>query len=126
MWLQLVTVSVAMLLAGSSWGAVFSCDEAGLDAAIAAAEDESNPDPGPHTFGCEGPSVIPVTATKVVGADVTLDGSGLVTFDRGDSLFWLARADVSVHQELRDLDLIGGGIRLDTGGRSPLPWLSTS
>jgi hypothetical protein len=120
MRMQLVMVVVATLLAGPSWGAVFSCDEAGLDAAIAAAEDAISPDPGPHTFSCAGPSVIPVTTTKVVSADITLDGGGLVTFDRGDpfgpsSLFWYVLSNVIVRQEFRDLSLIGGGIRLRTG-----------
>jgi hypothetical protein len=120
MRMQLVMVVVATLLAGPSWGAVFSCDEAGLDAAIAAAEDAISPDPGPHTFSCAGPSVIPVTTTKFVHADITLDGGGLVTFDRGDpfgsSYLWYALplSNVIVRQEFRDLSLIGGGIRLRT------------
>jgi hypothetical protein len=81
----LVMVVVATLLAGPSWGAVFSCDEAGLDAAIAAAEDAISPDPGPHTFNCAGPTVIPVTGSKFVSADITIDGGGLVTFDGGNT-----------------------------------------
>ena len=60
---------------------VFSCDEAGLNAAIAAAADTVSPDPGPHTFNCVGPTVIPVTSNKIVTADITLDGDGLVTLD---------------------------------------------
>ena len=116
MRMQLVMAALATLLAEPSWGAVFSCDEAGLDAAIAAAEDATSPDPGPHTFSCAGPSVIPVTTTKVVSSDITLDGGGLVTFDRGDpldsysSLFW--QAGRAATQEFRDLSLIGGGILL--------------
>ena len=70
MKMKLMMFVVATLLAGPSWGAVFSCDEAGLDAAIAAAEDAMSPDPGPHTFSCAGPSIIPVTTTKFVRSDI--------------------------------------------------------
>jgi hypothetical protein len=107
--MQLVIVVVATLLAGPSWGAVFSCDEAGLDAAIAAAEDAVNPDPGPHTFDCAGPTVIPVTSNKIVTADITVDGGGLVTFDGGNTTFWYEESFGNPQQELRDLNVIGLG-----------------
>ncbi len=101
--MQLVMVVVATLLAGPSSGAVFSCDEAGLDAAIVAAEDG---DPGPHTFDCAGPTVIPFTRNKFVREDITLDGGGLVTLDGGNTKFWFA-SHFGNEQELRDLDVIG-------------------
>jgi len=107
MRMQLVVVVVATLLAGPSWGAVFSCDEAGLDAAIAAARFAPR-DPGPHTFACAGPTVIPVTSDKWVPAEITLDGGGLVTFDGGNTSVWLAR-NRGGQQELRDLHVIGLG-----------------
>lgn len=103
------------MLASSADAAEFSCDEAGLDAAIAAAEDLVSPDPGPHSFDCTGPTVIPVTTTKFVGVDITLDGGGLVTFDRGDlfpsSTFWIMQG-AATRQEFRNLDVIGGGIEV--------------
>ena len=105
MRMQLVMIVVATLLAGPSWGAVFSCDEAGLDAAIAAA---GGGDPGPHTFDCAGPTVIPVTSDKFVFADITIDGGGLVTLDGGNTTRWLAR-NFGSQQELRDLNVIGLG-----------------
>ena len=105
MRMKLVMVVVATLLAGPSWGAVFSCDEAGLDAAIAAA---GGGDPGPHTFDCAGPTVIPVTSSKSVSADITVDGGGLVTFDGGNTARWFAR-NIGGQQELRDLHVTGLG-----------------
>jgi hypothetical protein len=105
MRMQLVMVVVATLLAGPSWGAVFSCDEAGLDAAIAAA---GGGDPGPHTFACAGPTVIPVTSNKIVSANITVDGGGLVTFDGRNTTQWFAR-NIGGQQELRDLHVIGLG-----------------
>jgi hypothetical protein len=103
--MHLVMIAVATMLAGPSWGAVFSCDEAGLDAAIAAA---AVGDPGPHTFNCAGPTVIPLTSNKRVAADITLDGGGLVTFDGGNTRTWFA-TKIGAQQELRDLDVIGLG-----------------
>jgi hypothetical protein len=126
MRMQLVIVVVATLLAGPSWGAVFSCDEAGLDAAIAAA---GGGDPGPHTFDCAGPTVIPVTSDKIVTADITVDGGGLVTFDGGNTTSW-KMAIFGNQYELRDLNVIGLGFvlwgeltlrRVHLTGYDPLP-----
>jgi hypothetical protein len=111
MWKMLLLLSAAwaaLVSPLSARAAVFSCDEAGLDAAIAAAEDAVSPDPGPHTFNCAGSTVIPVTGSKFVSADVTLDGDGLVTFDGGNTTRWFA-SRFGDQQELRDLNVIGLG-----------------
>jgi hypothetical protein len=108
--MHLVTIAVATMLAAPSSGAVFSCDEAGLDAAIRAGG------PGPHTFNCAGPTVIPVTSNKNLLGDITLDGGGLVTFDGGggNARTWRA-IGFGAQQELRDLDLIGLGFEIKRG-----------
>ena len=71
-------VVVAMIAASlfvvprAAHATAFSCDEAGLDAALAAGG-------GPHTFNCAGPATITTTATKTVAASVILDGEGDLT-----------------------------------------------
>jgi len=103
--LNVLLLTSALFAASPVHAAVFSCDEAGLDAAIAAAR---LGDPGPHTFGCAGPTVIPVTSNKIVPGDITIDGGELVTFDGGSTTVWFARG-FGDQQELRDLDVIGLG-----------------
>jgi hypothetical protein len=107
-FLSVLMLTSAIVAVSPVRAAVFSCDEVGLDAAIAAAEDDVSPDPGPHTFSCAGPTVIPVTSSKFVFADITLDGEGLVTFDGGNTARWVAR-NFGSQQELRDINLIGIG-----------------
>jgi hypothetical protein len=60
-------------LAGSSRAALFPCDEAGLDAAIAASEAG---DSGPHSLNCSPGNIIPVDRFRRLTADLTLDGRG--------------------------------------------------
>ena len=52
-----------------------TCDEAGLDAALAAG--------GAHTFACPGPVTIVVSSTKQVDKDTSLDGGGQLTISNG-------------------------------------------
>ena len=54
-----------------------TCDEAGLDAALAAG--------GAHTFACPGPTTIVVTSTKQVVKDTSLDGGGQLTISGADT-----------------------------------------
>jgi hypothetical protein len=105
--LNVLLLTSALFAASPVHAAVFSCDEAGLDAAIAAARGaDGPPNPGPHTFDCAGPTVIPVTRSKFVSADITLDGGGLVTLDGGNTAIWIG-GGIGSQQELRNLNVIG-------------------
>ena len=57
---------------------VFTCDEAGILAAIAAGG-------GPHTFACAGPTTVISSAEIVIDNDVILDGERNLTVDGGDA-----------------------------------------
>lgn len=58
--------------------AVQTCNEAGLDAAIAAG--------GTNTFSCGSPTTITVSATKgITGTGLVLDGGGLLTISGGNT-----------------------------------------
>jgi hypothetical protein len=80
--LQLMMFVVASVLAGPSWGAVFSCDEAGLDAAIAVAH---GGDPGPHRLNCTPGDEIPFTGGRTIRADIVLDAQGAMARCEGDA-----------------------------------------
>ena len=75
--LSIVAIAVVSL-AGPSRAAVFSCDEAGLDAAIAASEAG---DSGPHSLNCSPGDIILIELDLrerplQLTADLTLDGRG--------------------------------------------------
>jgi len=70
---RLAVVMAVVSLAGPSLAAVFSCDEAGLDAAIAASEAG---DSGPHSLNCSPGDIIRVDIFRRLSADLTLDGRG--------------------------------------------------
>ena len=78
----------------------FSCDEAGLDAALAAGG-------GPHTFNCAGPATITTTATKTVAASVILDGEGDLTIS-GNNTHGVFFVDTGVTFEVRNLTIADG------------------
>ncbi len=86
-------------LAHPARAASYSCDEAGLDAALGAG--------GEATFACAGPTTITVGSSKSPGGTpTTLDGGGLLTI-RGDnfrSVFITYGGDLT----LRDLAITGG------------------
>ena len=77
--LSLAFVVLALFAAGRTASAqtLQTCDEAGLDAALALS--------GVHTFDCSGPTVIVTSATKGLASPttVTLDGGGLLTISGG-------------------------------------------
>ncbi len=82
----------------------FPCTEEGLLEAIAIGG-------GPHTFACNGPTIVKTTAEIVIEQPVTLDGEGLLTIDGdGDHRIFKVRA---APVELRSMTLTGG---LATGG----------
>lgn len=60
--------------------APFPCTEQGILDAIAAGG-------GPHTFGCSGPTTVPLSGFINVPADVVLDGEGLLSLDLGEFTF---------------------------------------
>eukprot|EP01114_Cavostelium_apophysatum_P024331 TRINITY_DN9485_c0_g2_i3.p1 TRINITY_DN9485_c0_g2~~TRINITY_DN9485_c0_g2_i3.p1 ORF type:complete len:1075 (-),score=280.91 TRINITY_DN9485_c0_g2_i3:39-3263(-) len=70
------SVSLLILLAvGSSLG--FTCSETGLNAAFAAG--------GEQTLECNGPSVVTISGTKNLGAELVLNGAGVLTI-RGNGV----------------------------------------
>ncbi|MBT8198287.1 MAG: hypothetical protein KJO84_07285, partial [Acidimicrobiia bacterium] len=71
--LVVFALSAAMVAAipGSASAGNFSCDEAGLDAAIAAA---GIGDVGPHFFDCAVPTVVPLSGSKTLVDDIHLEG----------------------------------------------------
>ncbi len=56
-------------------GSASSCTEAALDAALSAG--------GSVTFNCGGAVTITLTATKIIAADTSIDGAGMVTLSGG-------------------------------------------
>jgi hypothetical protein len=85
-----------------------SCTEAALDAALAGG--------GTVTFDCGGgPVVIPVTSTKVLSADTTIDGTGQqVTLDGGGT----TKMFLTTYQLSSGLDLVFRRLTL-RNGRAP-------
>ncbi len=78
-----------LTVANSAPTAVQTCDEAGLDAALAAG--------GTNTFSCTTPTTITVSATKIVSVDGTvLDGGGLLTISGGSAQqVFMVNADIT-------------------------------
>ena len=124
----LLTVAIAVVsLIGPSRAAVFSCDDAGLDAAVEASKAG---DAGPHSLNCSSGDVIPLVRTprdpaQILSADLTLDGRG-ATIECSSSLcdpvFSIRGPLVSCCPpvfgppptvELRDLTLFGGGVSFE-------------
>jgi hypothetical protein len=113
---SLIGLAAVAMVAGSSRAALFPCDEAGLDAAIAASEAG---DPGPHTFDCTEPTTVvlaegplpPWRRAKRIDSPVTLDGRGMLTIAADTSppvvaaVFNITGSPV----ELRNLAIVGGG-----------------
>ena len=88
---------------------VFACTEQGIRDAIEVGD-------GPHTFDCEGPTVVVTEATIVIDNDVILDGEGDLTIDanRGHKVLTVFPADVTA--ELRGVAVTGGLTTFDGGG----------
>jgi hypothetical protein len=82
--------------------AVYSCDEAGLDAGLAAG--------GLVQFNCAVPSVIPVTSAKTINVNNTsIDGQNKVTF-QGNAGFQLFRVSVGISATIQNLTITGGNL----------------
>lgn len=94
---------------------VRTCDEAGLDAALAAG--------GPNTFSCASATTIIVSATKTVTKNITLDGGRLLTISGGGlrQVFIVNGGETATFQNLtiadgKDApDSYGGGIANNGG-----------
>jgi LPXTG-site transpeptidase (sortase) family protein len=106
----LVGVLTAMFfvaIPSPAYAAEFTCDEAGLDAALAAGG-------GPHTFNCAGPTTITTTAQKNITRDVILDGEGLVTISGGYD-HRVLRLSSGTNVELRNLTVTEGFVYRSDG-----------
>lgn len=66
-----LTAATITAIPTTAAASVFSCDEAGIDAAIAAA---AASDPGPHFFDCTEPTYVPLSGQKVLADDIWLEG----------------------------------------------------
>lgn len=76
--LLVLLAGLALVSAPAAHAAVRTCDEAGLDAAIAAG--------GTNTFSCGSATTVTVTAGKIVSvSDTVLDGGGLLTISGGNA-----------------------------------------
>ncbi len=115
---------VTVMLAGPSRAAVFSCDDAGLDAAVAASKAG---DAGPHSLDCSPGDIILLDRARRdpsqrLTADLTLDGRGATiecSSFRCDPVFIVDRQFpcelpicISPVVELRNLTLLGAGVEL--------------
>ena len=89
-------------------GSLHSCDEAGLDEAIAFGG-------GPHTFDCADPATIVTTSTKTISADVILDGTGALTVS-GDGTHGVFAVEAGVTLELRYITITDGDATTGIGG----------
>ena len=67
---------LVLALASRADAAVFSCDESGLQAAIAAGG-------GPHTFSCAGPTTVTLPSELTLSANLILDGEDRLTLSGG-------------------------------------------
>lgn len=81
-------------------GLLWPCTEQGIRDAIEAGG-------GPHTFACDGPTIVTTEATVEVDNDVILDGEGdlIVDGDQSHQVFRIAR---SVAVTLRGMTITGG------------------
>ncbi|HEX2908115.1 MAG TPA: choice-of-anchor Q domain-containing protein, partial [Phototrophicaceae bacterium] len=103
----LLAVLLVFIPFDSTQAAEQSCDEAGLNAAIAAG--------GSHTFACGGPTTITVTATKTISTTLTLDGGGLLTISGGDAR-QIFTVSGGVTLTLQNLTLAHGHAAANNGG----------
>ena len=86
-----------------------SCTEAALDAALSGG--------GLVTFNCGGPATIGLTSEKIIAANTSINGGGLITLDGQDQTrhFWVLDG---IDLELTGMTLTGGnGIGADSPGR---------
>src|SRR5690242_2233114 len=87
---QAVTLLVFALLAAPSsalacvvgTGANASCSEAALNACLPGGQSFD----GTVTFDCGGNATITVTNTKIIGANTTIDGGGVMTISGGGAV----------------------------------------
>ena len=89
--------------AGGSGGIdldVWSCTEQGIRDAITFGG-------GPHTFDCDGPTIVTTEATIEIDNDVILDGEGSLTVD-GDQSHGVFIVQRSIRAELRNLVVTRG------------------
>ncbi len=102
-------VAAALALgAAPARAAVFSCDEVGLDAALAAGG-------GPHTFACAGPTSVTTSATKAVAQSVILDGGASLVVSGGGA-HRVFTVGPGVTAEFRNLSVTGGDAVAFGGG----------
>ena len=99
---------VSIFAAPLANGAVFSCDETGVLAAIATGG-------GPHSFSCAGETTVATTATIAVTHDVVLDGEGLLVLD-GNGSHGVLQIEAGVTAELRGIHVTNGNRTGDGGG----------
>ncbi len=86
----------------------FPCTEQGILDAIAAGG-------GPHTFDCNGPTVVTTQAEIVIDNDVILDGEGDLTVD-GDLKHRVFSVPAGITTELRGLEVTRGNTTQRGGG----------
>ena len=86
----------------------FTCDEPGLNAALAAGG-------GPHTFNCVAPTTVTTTGRKTISRDVILDGGGNLTISGNDhhTVFWV---NPGVSFEIHNLTVSDGNANRFGGG----------
>jgi predicted outer membrane repeat protein len=120
--LGLATVALAIVGAAAcaaacvvGTGAGASCTELALNACLPGGVSFD----GTVTFNCGGPATIVVTSTKIIDADTTIDGAGLVTVSGGNAVevFFNANRTFTVQRLTiaNGNDVDGGGIYNDSG-----------
>jgi len=113
-WPALLALAAALAPA-PAMAALFSCDHAGLFAAIAAG---NAGDAGPHTFDCSAATTVELLGgpTPAAQAEMTLDGGGLLSVSRGAFggrvLAAIGPGDPDPTIVLRNLSLDGGRIEV--------------
>jgi hypothetical protein len=105
--LALGLLSGGLPLANVARAASYTCDEAGLDAALA--------DGGLVTFTCTAATTITVSATKAIAKDMILDGGGLITIS-GDNTRQIFTVAAGVTATIRNLTITKGKATNDDGG----------
>jgi hypothetical protein len=93
---------------GTCVPAAFPCTEQGIRVAIAAGS-------GPHTFDCNGPTVVTTLAEIVIDNDVVLDGEGNLIVDAGGAHRVFSTAE-GVTAELIGFTTTGGSTTGEGGG----------
>ena len=111
----LVVAFLALLLPGLiaaptfARAASYSCDEAGLDQALAAG--------GTATLGCNTAMTIMLSSAKTITTNITLDGGGFLTLSGGGTMR-IFRIATNTHLTLQNMTLRDGsvtGTTSDTG-----------